>query len=144
MRNVEFKFVMIGLIYFLLAMIQGQFMAITANYSLYPMHAHAALVGGVLMVLYGLTYRAFPAMGTDGLVALQFWTANVGAPIFFIGIWVSITGGRDPQRRSHWLDPRDHRARVVRDHIFSPAAGMTHGPWHGSVIAWGIGYNTRP
>ncbi len=93
MRNVEFKFVMIGLIYFLLAMIQGQFMAITANYSLYPMHAHAALVGGVLMVLYGLTYRAFPAMGTDGLVALQFWTANVGAPIFFIGIWVSITGG---------------------------------------------------
>ena len=68
MRNVDSKLVLVGFIYFLLAMIQGQFMAFTADYSYFPMHAHMGLVGGVLMILYGLIYRAFPAMQQDALV----------------------------------------------------------------------------
>ena len=93
MRNVDSKLVLVGFIYFLLAMIQGQFMAFTADYSYFPMHAHMGLVGGVLMILYGLIYRAFPAMQQDALVKKHFWLANIGSPIFFAGIGVSIAGG---------------------------------------------------
>jgi len=93
MRKIDFKLILIGVVYLTLAMIQGQLMAFTANYSFYPMHAHMALVGGVMMILYGLVYRAFPAMQKDSLVTTHFWLANIGAPIFFAGIGVSIAGG---------------------------------------------------
>ena len=93
MRNLDSKLVFIGLVYAVLAMIQGQAMAYTADYAYYPMHAHMALVGGVFMMLYGLVYRAFPAMQSDALVKAQFWLANIGAPVFFAGIGISIAGG---------------------------------------------------
>ena len=86
MRNVDSKLILVGFFYFLLALMQGQFMAYTADYRFYPMHAHMGLIGGVLMVLYGLVYRAFPAMQQDALVKTHFWLANIAAPIFFAGI----------------------------------------------------------
>lgn len=93
MRNIDSKLILVGFIYFLLAMIQGQFMAITADYRYFPMHAHMGLVGGVLMILYGLIYRAYPETQQDALVKFHFWLANIGSPIFFAGIGISITGG---------------------------------------------------
>ncbi len=93
MRNVDSKLILVGFFYFLLALIQGQFMAYIADYRFYPMHAHMGLIGGVLMVLYGLIYRAFPAMQQDALVKPHFWLANIASPIFFAGIGISIAGG---------------------------------------------------
>ncbi len=93
MRNVDSKLILVGFFYFLLALMQGQFMAYTADYRFYPMHAHMGLIGGVLTVLYGLVYRAFPAMQQDALVKTHFWLANIALPIFFAGIGISIAGG---------------------------------------------------
>jgi cbb3-type cytochrome oxidase subunit 1 len=93
MRNIDSKLILVGIIYFLLATIQGQFMAITADYRYFPMHAHMGLVGGVLMILYGLIYRAYPETQQDALVKFHFWLANIGSPIFFAGIGISIAGG---------------------------------------------------
>ena len=93
MRNVDSKLILVGFFYFLLALMQGQFMAYTADYRFYPMHAHMGLIGGVLMVLYGLVYRVFPAMQQDALVKTHFWLANIASPIFFAGIGISIAGG---------------------------------------------------
>lgn len=92
-RNLDSKLILIGIVYAILAMIQGQVMAYTADYAFHPMHAHMALVGGVTMMLYGLVYRAYPSMQGDRLVKTQFWLANIGAPVFFAGIGVSIAGG---------------------------------------------------
>jgi cbb3-type cytochrome oxidase subunit 1 len=93
MRNIDSKLILVGFFYFLLALIQGQVMAYTADYRFYPMHAHMGLIGGVLMALYGLIYRAFPAMQQDALVKTHFWLANIASPIFFAGIGISIAGG---------------------------------------------------
>jgi cbb3-type cytochrome oxidase subunit 1 len=93
MRNVDSKLILVGFFYFLLALLQGQLMAYTADYRFYPMHAHMGLIGGVLMVLYGLIYRAFPAMQQDALVKTHFWLVNIASPIFFAGIGISIAGG---------------------------------------------------
>ena len=93
MRNVDSKLILVGFFYFLLALVQGQFMAYTADYRFFPMHAHMGLIGGMLMVLYGLIYRAFPAMQQDALVKTHFWLANIASPIFFAGIGISIAGG---------------------------------------------------
>ncbi len=93
MRNVDSKLILVGFFYFLLALLQGQFMAYAADYRFYPMHAHMGLIGGVLMVLYGLIYRAFPTMQQDTLVKAHFWLVNIASPIFFAGIGISIAGG---------------------------------------------------
>ncbi len=93
MNNVDSKLILVGFFYFLLALIQGQFMAYIADYRFYPMHAHMGLIGGVLMILYGLIYRAFPAMQQDALVKTHFWLVNIASPIFFAGIGISIAGG---------------------------------------------------
>ncbi len=93
MNNVDSKLILVGFFYFLLALMQGQFMAYTSDYRFYPMHAHMGLIGGVLMVLYGLIYRAFPAMQQDALVKTHFWLVNIASPIFFAGIGISIAGG---------------------------------------------------
>lgn len=93
MQNVDSKLILVGFFYFLLALLQGQFMAYTADYRFYPMHAHMGLIGGVLLVLYGLIYRNFPAMQQDALVKTHFWLANIASPIFFVGIGISIAGG---------------------------------------------------
>ena len=93
MRNVDSKLILVGFFYFLLALMQGQIMAYTADYRFFPMHAHMGLIGGVLMVLYGLIYRAFPTMQQDALVKTHFWLANIASPIFFAGIGISIAGG---------------------------------------------------
>ena len=45
------------------------------------------------MVLFGLVYRAYPRAAADKLATVQFWTANIGAPVFFAGIWLSVAGG---------------------------------------------------
>ena len=93
MRNVDSKLVLVGFFYFLLALLQGQLMAFTADYRYFPMHAHMGLIGGVLMIIYGLIYRAFPAMQQDALVKIHFWLVNIASPIFFAGIGISIAGG---------------------------------------------------
>ncbi len=93
MTNIDNKFIIIGLVYFLAAMVHGLAMAIAADYGLQPVHAHMALVGGVLNVLYGLVHRAYPAMAGNGLAGTHYWVANTGALIFFGGIVISIADG---------------------------------------------------
>ena len=68
-------------------------MAFTADYRFFPMHAHMGLIGGVLLILYGLIYRAFPAMQQHALVKVHFWLVNIASPVFFAGIGISIAGG---------------------------------------------------
>jgi cbb3-type cytochrome oxidase subunit 1 len=47
---------------------------------------HINLIGFASMVLFGLLYRAFPALATSKLAAVHFILFNLGAVVFLVGI----------------------------------------------------------
>jgi hypothetical protein len=52
-------------------MLAGIAMGLRQDFTLMSAHAHLNLVGGVLVFLFGLYYRRFPAAGTTWLAKLQ-------------------------------------------------------------------------
>ncbi|WP_229164906.1 hypothetical protein [Bradyrhizobium altum] len=53
----------VGVLVLLFGMLAGIVMGIQHDFTLGPAHAHLNLVGGVLLFLFGLYYRVFPAAG---------------------------------------------------------------------------------
>ncbi|WGR92260.1 hypothetical protein MTX20_29775 [Bradyrhizobium sp. ISRA435] len=68
-------------------------MGIQQDFTLAPAHAHLNLVGGVLLFLFGLYYRVFPAAGATLLAKLQGWLHIVGAILFPAGIALVVLRG---------------------------------------------------
>jgi hypothetical protein len=56
-------------------------------------HAHLNLVGGVLLFLFGLYYRVFPAAGRMALARIQGWLHILGSILFPTGIALVLVGG---------------------------------------------------
>jgi hypothetical protein len=76
MKNVDRWFILIGLLY-------GAF---GFAFDQAHLHAHINLIGWASMVLFGLLYRAFPALATSKLAAVHFILFNLGAVVFLVGI----------------------------------------------------------
>jgi hypothetical protein len=64
-----------------------------AREPLHPAHAHLNLAGWVTLALYGLIHRAFPALTTAKLAAVQCILAILGAVLLAPGILIAITSG---------------------------------------------------
>lgn len=76
----------LSVVVLLVGMLAGIAMGITQNFVLAPAHAHLNLIGGVLLFLFGLYYRLFPAAGTTTLAKVQGWLHMVGAILFPAGV----------------------------------------------------------
>lgn len=72
------RFIRHSVIYILIGISIGIYMAASHNHTLAPAHAHLNLLGYVSMALYALFYRAWPAAATDRLAKWHFWIANIG------------------------------------------------------------------
>ena len=77
----------------LIGMLAGIAMGISQNFVLAPAHAHLNLIGGILLFLFGLYYRLFPAAGTSRLARIQGSLHMVGAILFPAGIAVVLLKG---------------------------------------------------
>lgn len=60
----------------------------TFNYA--PVHAHINLVGWVSMFLFGLWYKAHPAVAGKTIAHVHYWCALVGVICLAIGIFGSV------------------------------------------------------
>ena len=89
------RFFRAAVIYAVLGMSAGIYMAASHDHSLAPAHAHFLLLGWVSMFLYGVFYKLHPA-AQGSLAAWQFWIANVGLIIMVVGIALIVTGS--PER----------------------------------------------
>lgn len=67
------RFLKFGAVFLLLGILLGVAMHHQHSRSLIPVHAHVTLAGGFLMILFGLVYRAFAALGRSRLAAWHFW-----------------------------------------------------------------------
>jgi hypothetical protein len=90
MKNVDRWFILIGLLYGIFGFIFGIWMGVHERFDLAPIHAHANLVGFASMVLFGLLYRAFPALATSRLAAWHFIIYMIGAILFVAGLPLAI------------------------------------------------------
>ena len=83
----------VSVVVLLFGMLAGIAMGIQQDFTLAPAHAHLNLVGGVLLFLFGLYYRVFPAAGATLLAKLQGWLHIVGAIVFPVGIALVVLKG---------------------------------------------------
>ena len=83
----------VSVVVLLFGMLAGIAMGIEENFTLGPAHAHLNLVGGVLLFLFGLYYRLFPAAGATPLARLQGSLHIVGGILFPAGVAVVILYG---------------------------------------------------
>ncbi|MBL8596129.1 MAG: hypothetical protein JNL14_00155 [Devosia sp.] len=91
MKSLPFYFIAASVIFALLGMGYGMYMAGSENHLLAGAHAHNNLLGWVTMAIYGLYYRAVPA-AIGRLATVHFWITLVANLIFPIGIALAILG----------------------------------------------------
>ena len=84
----------VSVVILLAGMVAGITMGIQHNFVLAPAHAHLNLVGGVLLFLFGLYYRLFPAAAQMVLARIQGGLHILGGILFPAGIALVLVGGK--------------------------------------------------
>ena len=90
--NLPFRYVLVGLIWLVAAMIEGLWMGIFATTQYTPLHVVMVLTGGVTGILFGTVLRAWPKVGSDPWANWQFIAWNIGVLITAIGAIVRVWG----------------------------------------------------
>lgn len=80
-----------AVIYALVAMALGIFMAASGDHNQMPTHAHINLVGWVTIFLYGAFLKIHPG-ASQRLGAILWWIANTGAIIMLTGVYIIYSG----------------------------------------------------
>lgn len=73
MNNMSNWFLRLAVLYLVVGVALGLFMAASHDHSMHPVHAHLNLLGWVSLALFGLFYRAVPAAANSKLAKAHFW-----------------------------------------------------------------------
>jgi hypothetical protein len=82
-----------GVMFLVVGMVWGIEMGIRQDFSMAPAHAHFALVGGVLLFVFGRYYRMVPVARDSVLAKWQGSLHFAGAILFPVGVAVVIRRG---------------------------------------------------
>jgi hypothetical protein len=93
--DLPFRYVLIGLIWLVLAMIEGLWMGISGATQYTSLHVVMILTGGVTGILFGIVLRAWPKVGSDAWANVQFLAWNIGVVIMVIGAFLRVWGYGD-------------------------------------------------
>ena len=86
------RFLRLAVLYILVGVSLGIFMAASHNYTLRPVHAHLNLLGWATMALFGLWYRSAPVSGETRLAKVHFWLHNIALPIQMVTLAMFLNG----------------------------------------------------
>ena len=89
--NISRNFLVIGSLYLLVGVALGTYMGGSGDHTLTGVHAHINLLGFVLMSIFGLIYRAFPAMAGRVLGKIHFWVHQVAVLIFMVVLYLLLS-----------------------------------------------------
>ncbi len=93
MPRVSVWFFFVAVIYALIGMIWGEYMAMTHDHSLFPAHAHLNLLGWVSMAIYGTFYALARDRVSMRLAWVQFAVSNLGLLAMIpLVAWLLATG----------------------------------------------------
>jgi hypothetical protein len=92
MKDIDKHFIRWGAILLALGMLVGLYMAGTQNFKIGSVHAHLAIFGGAVLIIYGLVYHAGMAKN-DVWATVLLWVSVIGAIAFPLGEYFAITAG---------------------------------------------------
>lgn len=73
MNRLSARFFRLAVLYFVIGVTLGLYMAASHDHSMHPVHAHLNLLGWVTLSLFGLYYLAMPAMAPTRWAQCHFW-----------------------------------------------------------------------
>lgn len=76
-----------AVVYALVGVALGVVMGASHDFVNRGVHVHAHLVGWVSMALFGLIYRAYPAMQASRWASVHFYLHNLGLPVMLVGLY---------------------------------------------------------
>lgn len=95
------KYILSSLVYAVLGMTLGIYMAATKNHGEYVTHAHILLAGFVVSFIYGLCHKLWLNNNTSRLAQVQFYLHQLGVAFMSAGLFL-LYGGFMPLET---LDP---------------------------------------
>lgn len=93
MRRIDTFFIILASFCMLAGVVMGVGMGIAHDFRLAPVHAHLNLVGWTSLALFGLVYKAYPALAQSRAALVQAILSGPSAVLFPAGIYVSVTYG---------------------------------------------------
>ncbi len=81
-----------AVLYALIGMSWGIYMAISEDHGTYPAHAHLLLLGWASMALYGAIYRLCPKAADGTLPRIHFWLAQAALVVMIPGVALAHSG----------------------------------------------------
>ena len=88
------RWIVIGLVYFVVAVSLGVVMGASHDFRLKVVHVHANLLGWVSMSLMGLVYRLYPSAATSRLAGWHFALYQLALPVMLGGLAALMLGQR--------------------------------------------------
>ena len=82
-----------GFMWLILGMILGLHMGMTSNNQLLPVHITMLLPGFVVLAVYGMVYRLWPAVKNSPLAKVQCWSALLAVFGQVLGAYLFATSG---------------------------------------------------
>lgn len=89
-NRIDLQFILLGTLMLIAGVLLGIGMGIKEDFTLVPVHAHTNLVGWASLMLFGLTYRAYPALAERKLAKVHFYVSAPAAVLFPIGIGLAL------------------------------------------------------
>jgi len=90
--NIARGFLIAGSLYLIIGIGFGIHMGASQDHTFAPLHAHINLLGFVLMTLFGILYRMFPAMDGNILARTHFWLHQIGAVVLLVLLFLYFSG----------------------------------------------------
>src|SRR3974390_1146854 len=84
-----------AVLFVLAGMVWGIQMAISADHSAFPAHAHLNLLGWVSRVLFGIYYRLHSSLDQSRAALTQVWIWIIGTIVVAIGVALVHTGHQE-------------------------------------------------
>ena len=92
------KYLVLALVYAVLGMSLGIFMAASHNHGQFVTHAHVLLIGFVVSLIYGVIHKLWLREKPPAIAGIQFIVHQVGAATVTVGLFL-LYGGFVPMER---------------------------------------------
>ncbi len=81
-----------AVVYLLVGVCYGLYMASSHQYQYAPVHAHLNLLGWASLALIGLIYRAYPELTRGQLPILHYWLHLTALPVLMVALNYMLAG----------------------------------------------------
>ena len=95
MAHVDRAFVGMALVWLMFGMFLGLYIGMTHSNQFVPVHIMMLLPGFVVLSVYGVLYRLWPAMKNSGLAKAHFWLSSVAVLGQVVGTYQFVQSNSD-------------------------------------------------